>query len=281
MIRQAEQRQRTAINKYNQAVRKYNQDVKRVVDDYNRHVRAHNARVRVNRQRLRTELTRLARQPTSTSHVHVTYQASVRTLHDSFVRLESASDRQHWGSAGEELFDLAEGETANSVSALNTLLGADEPGSPVNALQETSLDDELRAFSPDLDQRWRGALFALDEANPDAARHFCTSSREILAAVLDIGAPDPLVLSELVDCPVTDQGRPTRRAKIQFCLQRRSVASPELVEFVEEDMDNVATLFGVFNEGTHGHAGKYDLHELASLKVRVEDAVRFLGRLIG
>lgn len=281
MLRRAEQEQRNAINKYNREVRKYNQDVKRSVDNYNREVRAHNSRVRANRRRLQSELNKLAHQPGSTSRVQVTYRRSVRTLHESFVRLESSPSRSHWGPDGEELFDLAEGEAANSVSSLNALLGgAEKTEEPPESLRQSTLNNELLALSQDLDERWRGALFALSPENPDAARHFCASSREILVSVLDIGAPDDLVLGELADCPLTDQGRPTRRAKIQFCVERSSLASPELIDFVDEDMENVATLFGVFNDGTHGHAGKFDLNELSGLKVRVEDAIRFLNRLV-
>ena len=126
----------------------------------------------------------------------------------------------------------------------------------------------------------RGALYALSPANPDAARHFCTSSREILVSVLDIQAPDEVVLTHIPNCSTTEQGRPTRRAKIEFCLERKVVVAPELVDFINEDLENVSMLFGVFNEGTHGAAGKFDLDELASLKTRVEDAIRFLHRLV-
>jgi hypothetical protein len=281
MLRQQEQKTKRAIQDYNRAVDKYNREVKSTVDEYNRQVRAHNTRVRANRQRLRNELQRLARQPARTTRVHSTYRVSVETLRTSFVRLESAPARTAWGPAGDELFELAEGETANSVQSLNTLLGApraDEDDRP--ELRETSLDTELGEISPDLDQRWRGALFALNPANPDAARHFCASSREILVSVLDIQAPDDAVLRGIPNCPITDEGRPTRRAKIEFCLQRKTLSAPELVDFVDSDLDNVSTLFGVFNRGTHGSAGKFDLDQLASLKVRVEDAIRFLHRLV-
>lgn len=281
MLRQQEQKARRAVQQYNRAVDQYNRAVRRTVDDYNREVRAHNARVRANRQRLRSELQRLARQPARSTRTHVTYRVSVETLRTSFLRLESSPARTAWGPAGEELFDLAEGETANSVQALNALL--ESPAAAEGArpeLRETSLDNELLEISPDLDQRWRGALFALHPANPDAARHFCTSSREILASVLDSEAPDDSVLHAIPNCPTTDEGRPTRRAKIQFCLERKAFAAPELVDFVEDDLENVATLFGVFNSGTHGGAGRFDLDQLASLKVRVEDAIRFLHRLV-
>jgi Predicted pPIWI-associating nuclease len=127
-----------------------------------------------------------------------------------------------------------------------------------------------------VDKRWQGALFALNPANPDAARHFCTSSREILAYVLDIEAPDDAVLARYPNCQRTDKGRPTRRTKIQFCLERKTLAAPELVDFADADLENVSKLFGVFNDATHGSAGTFDLGQLASLKMRVEDAIRFL-----
>lgn len=277
MMRQAEQR---AIQNYNRAVAKHNREVKRAVDDYNRDVRAHNARVRANQRRLRTELAALARQPVRLSRTQVTYRVSVEALHSSFVRLESAAARATWGDTGDELFDLAEGEAANSVQSLNALLSPAAVASDRPELRETSLEEELQEISSDLDMRWRGALYALSPANPDAARHFCTSSREILVSVLDIEAPDDLVLNGIPDCPVTSIGRPTRRAKIQFCLERKALAAPELVDFVDSDLENVATLFGVFNDGTHGSAGRFDLDQLVSLKARVEDAIRFLHRLV-
>ena len=40
MLRQAEQKRRQAVDKYNQAVRKHNQQTKQAVDDYNRAARA-------------------------------------------------------------------------------------------------------------------------------------------------------------------------------------------------------------------------------------------------
>lgn len=281
LVRQAQQKQNRAIQAYNRDVAKHNREAKRAIDDYNREVRRFNAEVRRNRQRLRNELNKLAKQPVVTGRTHVTYRASVETLHSSFLQLESAPARRNWGDAGDELFDLAEGEAANSVRSLNALLDApttaktDDP-----ALRETTLMSELVDLSPDLDRRWNGALYALNPANPDAARHFCTSAREILATVLDIEAPDGLVLSGIPDCPTTGQGRPTRRAKIEFCLQRKARSAPELLNFVDDDLKNVASLFRVFNDGTHGSAGTYDLAQLASLKTRVEDAIRFLHRLV-
>jgi Predicted pPIWI-associating nuclease len=54
----------------------------------------------------------------------------------------------------------------------------------------------------------------------------------------------------------------------------------DLEEFIDRDLDNVVTLFNVFNEGTHGSAGTFTLGQLAAIKQRVEDAIRFLHSVI-
>lgn len=272
MIRQAEQKQRQAINKFNEGVRKWNREV----DNYNREARAHNARVRQNRQRLRHELFKLSRQTYQSRFV--TYRTSVESLHSAFVRVEAKADA---GVLGPQILDLTESETANSVNVLNSLLDdAQAPSTDPDALRQTSLDAELSEISSDLDQRWRGALFALDPRNPDAARHFCASSREILARVIESEASDEEVLRALPRCPRTPEGRPTRRARVQFFLHRKGLLDDDLEDFVERDLDNVVTLFNVFNEGTHGSAGTFTLGQLAAIKQRVEDAIRFLHKVL-
>lgn len=278
-IRQAQQKQRQAVNKYNAAARKHNASVKRAVDSYNREVRAHNARVRSNQQRLKSEIQRL--RSTSTTR-YVTYQQSVVTLRRSFVSVESAVDDGRW-TGGDDLLNMAEGETANSVAVLNAL--ADEPAqtedeSVYATLQATSLTEDLIAMSPDLHDRWRGALFALSPRNPDAARHFCTSAREIITNILESEAPDQVVLEANPAADRTREGRVTRRARIRYCLDHRGIDA-ELVTFVEDDIDNVVALFQEFNDATHGEAGRYDLSQLAAIKRRVEDAVAFLIRVLG
>jgi hypothetical protein len=59
----------------------------------------------------------------------------------------------------------------------------------------------------------------------------------------------------------------------------RALAAPELVDFVEEDLDNVSTLLGIFNEARTAVRARSTspAHEL---EVRVEDAVRFSYRLV-
>jgi hypothetical protein len=278
MLRQARQKQRQAIDKLNREIRAYNQGAKRAVDQYNRAVSSHNSRVRANRQRLKSEIARLSRQPTTR---YATYRISVNAVLESYVRLEQAADAGQIDESCNEILDLSEREAANNAGLMNALMGnvevAEEaaPDSP-----ESPLTPILQAISSELSDRWRGALFSLNPRNPDAARHFCTSSREIIAGILNSQAPDGAVVAAMPDCERTQQGTPSRRAKIRYFLHRRGMNQDELKAFVDTDISNVIELFGIFNEGTHGSAGTFNLAQLQAVRKRVEDGLVFLSRLI-
>jgi hypothetical protein len=286
IVRQEEARRRRAINEYNAAARKHNTELKRAidaqnaearkakqaVDRYNREARAHNARVRADQQRLAREITRIERQ-TRASQVSAV-QRSTLSLHEAYKVVDLAADADDWGTEGNRLVDLAETEAANSAAVSNVLTG-DEAAA--GEIESTALTDHLSIFSEDLDSRWRGALFSLNPANPDAARHFCTSAREIITRILDISAPDDQVKTEIADCELTAAGRPVRRDKVRYLLERRDSSHESLEQFVDTDIEDVVGLFRVFNDGTHGDAGKFDLAALHGLKGRVEGAIRFLS----
>jgi hypothetical protein len=286
-VRQENARRKRAVDSYNAEVRRVNAHNERVVADHNRKVVArnkqvvadYNRRARAHNARLQREIARLN---ATTSVRHATYQRSVTTLRDSFSQLEVAADQTNWKGA-EDLLDLSESETANSVAALNALL-ADPTSDPVKAeqvaaLRSTLITDELGAFGHDLDARWRGALFSLHPDNPDASRHFCTSARELLGSLLEAVAPDAEILAENPHCDRTPQGSISRRARIHHCLNRLGAYDPALEEFIEVDLDNVLSLFTEFNSGTHGVAGRFDLKGLAAIKMRVEGAIQFVSQI--
>ncbi len=273
-INRLQSQQRTVINQVNQAVRDYNNAVNR----YNSAARTHNAKVRADRQRLQNELSRLASASRSTSQTRVSYRTTTTTLNSTFQRVEQASDS---GLLRDPSFlDHAESEAANGLATYNALsaepIETDEDDS---TLRQSTLDGELSALGGDLDQRWRGAVFALSPSNPDAARHFSSSAREILVTMVDGAATDAEVLALNPNAPKTDQGSITRRARIQHCLKRKGEPSAELADFVEADIENVLSLFYVLNEGTHGGAGVYDVRQLSAIKGRTEEAIRFVARL--
>lgn len=284
-VRQLQQKQKRAIDDYNRAARKYNQDVKRAVNKanqeitrYNTAVRAHNNRVRGNRERLKRELQRLADQTNSTRFVE--YRRTVGSVQSSYERLESHAETYGLGGQYNEILDLSEREAANNASVMNALFGqAENETSPDTAAQQWLLHF-LEGISTDLVDRWRGAVFSLNPDNPDAARHFCTSAREVITQILEIKAPDSAVFSALPNCPTTQQGNPTRRAKIGYFLSEKGLADQQLEEFVERDIDAVVQLFGVFNSGTHGVAGAFTHGQLLSIRKRVEDGILFLSKIV-
>lgn len=138
---------------------------------------AYNAKVRQNRARRKTEVERLNR-ALQRSGVNTTrHSSSVVNLQRSFANLEESGVSAR---LSDELRDLSEGEAANSAAALSALVEEGASAETEDELKKTVIGDELGDLDPDLDARWKGALYALDPRNPDAARHFCTSAREML-----------------------------------------------------------------------------------------------------
>ena len=206
------------------------------------------------------------------------FRISVSRLHAVYARMEQSAAGRTLSPADNYFLDLAEQEAANSVGVVNALL-APEESQQVPPLQETPITDEVAVISEDLDTRWRGALFALNPENPDAARHFCASSREIFAQILEIKAPDDAVFAMFPNAQRTGRGNASRRSKISFLLMQKGVQVAELAEFASDDIANVLELFDVLNAGTHGRAGRYDIAALGAIKRRVEDGLMFLARL--
>ncbi len=63
-------------------------------------------------------------------------------------------------------------------------------------------------------------------------------------------------------------------------MYRSGLQDAQLETFVDDDINNIMTLFNEFNPATHGEAGKYDLARLGAMKARVEGAIQFLHRIV-
>lgn len=271
-----------AVENYNRDVRRHNEAVQReirrvnqhaaqAVAKYNHAVNTHNAQVRSNQQRLQQQINALRNRP---AVVHYnTVRTSTYTLHEQYerVRHEDSKSPTH-----KNLVALSEQESANSIAVMDALL--DEAPNTLNEpLEDTGILEYLSGFSQDLRDRWKGAVFALNPANPDAARHFCTSVREIYTEILESWADDSDVIAANPACQRTQQNKPTRRAKIEYLLELKSIKNSQLVQFVESDIDNIVELFNVFNEATHGAAGKHGFAKLQAIRKRVEGGIMFLA----
>ena len=270
---------RITLSQWKSKVRQAQQKKRQAIDKYNREVNAYNARVRADRQRLRNELARLSRQAATARFA--TFRTSFNVVHTAYERLEQAAIGHRFDARHNEILDLAEREAANNAGLMNAILGDLDASSqtPANP-SDSPLTPILHAISADFSDRWRGALFSLNPLNPDAARHFCSSTREIIAGILDTKAPDATVAAAMPDCDRTPLGTPTRRAKIRYFLHNNGMCQDELEDFVEADMNNVVELFDVFNKGTHGSAGKFNLSQLQAIRKRAEDGIMFLSSLV-
>lgn len=273
-VRQAESNVRQAQSKHKQVINKLNQEIR----TYNAKVKAYNSRAQTNRDRLRRELQRLAR--SASKPQHVTFRTSVERVQRSYAILESRADADVYGEQFDHFLDLSEREAANSVSVINALQGETPENETDDTPPQSEIDDILDAISQDAQNRWQGALFALSPQNPDAARHFCTSARELLTEILERFAKDDEVKRALPSCELTPQGKPTRREKIRFFFHRHGITDDALTEFVEDDMENVIQLFRVFNDGTHGSSGRFEHSQLLAIRTRLEGAVSFLWSII-
>jgi len=279
-LRQIEARQRQLDGQYNQRVARYNSAVREfnaklnsAINQYNQSARRHNANVASNRQRVNAALLRLQ----SSARSRPTLSSSTMSLRAAYTHFEARMQREGLAE-GREFVALAERESANSIDVLAAIDAPQAPADDSPAI-DSELGGLLDSVSPDLGQRWRGALYALHPQNPDAARHFCASTREIFVQILDDGAPDEDVLGWKPECGRTQEGRPRRREKINYLTTRSGAAF--VAEFPDQNIENIMDLFGELNEGTHGSAGRFGLSALLAIKTRVEDGIAFLLRVIG
>ena len=286
-LQKAQRDQKRAIDDYNREVRKHNAAVKKAVNDYNREVRNYNSRARAHnravenqRRRLQQEIARLNSRPASTTFV--SYRASTRSFVDTYNQAEVNLASSPGTAADHRFLNLGSDEAANSVYLANALDGDGDPADAFTEeeLRAPSMQSELTHFGDDLVNRWVGALYALSPHNPDAARHFCTSAREVVITMLDTSASDVEVKRQDPKCQLTDSGAVTRRSKIAYLLRRQGVTAQGITEVVSEDVDNLLSLFRTFNEGTHGHSGRFNITELSAIRTRVESAIRFVHMVV-
>lgn len=260
------------VDEYNRAIRQHNQNTQSAVRKYNQAVRTHNANARKERHDLARQIATLKSGTSSSRYIEVSQ--STYDMYDRFERVER--EAQH-NSAVSDLLTLSEREAANSVAVADAF-NSEAPVVP-EVIPDSGIIEYLEGFSEDLCDRWRGAIFALNPANTDAARHFCTSVREIFTEILDKWANNDDVLEADGGCEKTPQGTPSRRAKIRYLLKKKGADSPEMLGFIEKDIDDILQLFKVFNEATHGAAGKHGFAKLLTIRQRVEGGIMFLAAL--
>ena len=118
-------------------------------------------------------------------------------------------------------------------------------------------------------------VFSLNPQNPDASRHFCTSTRELFTDFIELKAPDREVFAYNPNAEKTKQGNATRKEKIRYMMRHFNFQNC-VVDFADSNIENILQLFFELSGGTHGKAGKYDMSKLLQVKKRVEQGINFL-----
>ena len=265
-LRRLESKQRTAINNYNRAIKNYNTQVRKI-----------NNELRRNQQKIKSELSKL----NSGLRITTTYSTSVRTLNVSYQRVtDNYEVLENTNSKQEQLYDLIEQENANNLVVANTLNNPNDTAEIEGSLNDSMIGDKLKILSPDLNDRWNGALYSLNPKNPDATRHFCTSSREIFTDIFDNYAHDEEVFNMFPNCDKTERGNATRRWKIKYFLNKKGIELKGAEEFIDNDIDNILELYHILSDGSHGYAGRYTFIQIKAIKKRVEDGILFLCNIV-
>lgn len=286
------------VNQYNNQVRrnvdKYNRQVKKNIDDYNREVNRvnsenkrrvdnYNNKVRQFNNSQRQNLARAIQKFNQSSIVAyksntIIYRTSVQTLERCYTELDNYNNQNNINNST-ILVDYPTQETNNSVQLFNSLTGNDQ-GDFIDpeSLQLTKVEEKLYGISTELGKRWTGAIYSLNPSNPDAARHFCTSVREIFIQLLNIKAPDEHVRLKFPNCAL-HEGRPARREKIKYILSASTIINQHMVDFVDADVEELLTFFRILNDGTHGNAGTFSVQQLLKIKKRAEDSILFISAL--
>ena len=261
-------------NKYNQGMRKIERQINHKINEYNRAVRRYNSNLRQNQSKIKSELMKFQRN--STIRVSSTYKISVINVNQNYDRLRQKYDFEDNSNRYRNFLEKIEEENANNLEVANVILNNDEINNEGYSLEENIVSNKLLNISEDLDNRWKGAIFSLNPKNPDATRHFCTSTREIFIQIIDTKAKDNDVIHAFPDCEKTNNGTVSRRSKIKYLLHKKGVNDIDIENFVHTDIENILSLLYELNGGTHGQAGKYSINQLKSIKKRVENGLNFL-----
>ena len=142
--------------------------------------------------------------------------------------------------------------------------------------EETSICASLlKGVDPALARPYEGARDVLYGTNPDRARHFLSSQRELWNHLLRIIAPDEQV-QEWIPKEGKDllhEGKPTRKARILYLC--RDLNHDSLTEFVVRDTHALVTLVNLFNR-VHQLEPKLSDQQLRALQLRSDSWLTYI-----
>lgn len=182
------------------------------------------------------------------------------------------------------VFDYPPIELYNATKLITSISKPDIHFNKINQLEnideELSLDIEelLPTLLADLDNKliklWQGAKAALSSKNPDKARHFAISLRELFSHVIHYLSPEDKIKDWNSDPNLFVNGKPTRKTRLLYIC--RHVNNGPFEKFVQKDIDALLEFLNLFQKGTHSIDEDYNEEQLSVMLMRMESALRFL-----
>ncbi len=264
---------KSQMNRINNQLKQAERKAKQSINNYNRELRNYNSNIRNARNKINIELNKLKRVNNSTK-----YYITSHSIHNLYIQIKESYE---YGNIDAKLYSDIEKENENNLELANVVLNNEEVDNSNINLDQSEISDILLNISPDLKSRWEGALYSLNPNNPEAARHFCTSTREILKVLIDDGINNEEVLKDNPNCEKSPNGRtPSRRSKVIYAMKKKGLSNDLITEFAITDIESTIGLINELSDGTHGSANKYTINQLKSFKRRFEDGIHFICKYI-
>ena len=206
------------------------------------------------------------------SSVVTSVQDTARLLHLPRFALPSATREMFVTGYVLDSFhisDVTEAEPAFSEhqSVVETVSEIENETSPCIEL--------LSEVDPKLAQLYAGARSALRGTNPDRARHFLSSLRELWSHLMRTIAPDSEVMNWVPDNSqqLLYEGRPTRKARVLYVC--RDLNDGALTKFVYSDTQAFVEFFDVLNR-VHELNPEFSDPQLHALQVRSDSYLTYV-----
>ncbi|MGN7514102.1 MAG: hypothetical protein ACTHOM_06975 [Allomuricauda sp.] len=139
---------------------------------------------------------------------------------------------------------------------------------------EISLNIFLPKIDSGLYDMWKGAIEAYHSDNPDKVRHFATSIREMFTHLMGIMAPDKEIIKWSKSEKDFHNGRPTRKARLDFMC--RNISNDSFKNFVNKDVDATLAFINLFQKGTHQIKSNFSQNQLIAIKSKSEATIKFM-----
>ena len=179
--------------------------------------------------------------------------------------------------------DSPELDSVLSESLREPLADADVPWvlkSRNDGETDPSLEYVLARLDPAFASQLRGAMLRIDERGPDWRAQAAVSLRRVLLGVLHRAAPNDLVLPWVTrpKTQIDPQGRPTRRAKIDWlCELIRHDGSRE---FVKPKLYSALASLDLLNKAIHSNECPELAESFSSVSAIVRSAIHHIATLL-